>query len=125
MPFTGTSNAYTFAPVSFLSTDIIDIILNDGTCLPPSTTTSTTTAVPFSTFLVQTDISTATICSSALVTVYTAFGATITTGTEVFTTSSLTIPYIGADYIVDTLVLDIYQIGSGNGVVGISTGLSC
>ena len=43
MPFTGTSNAYTFAPVSFLSTDIIDIILNDGTCLPPTTSTTTTT----------------------------------------------------------------------------------
>jgi hypothetical protein len=57
--------------------------------------------------------------------VFTAFGNTITTGTEVFTTSSLLVPFIGADFIEDVAVLDIYAIGSGNGIIGSNTGLTC
>jgi hypothetical protein len=88
-----------------------------------STTTSTTT-LAFAAFTVRTDISTATICTQPTITVYTN-GNPITTGTQVFTTSSLLVPYIGADFIVDVAVLDIYAIGSGNGVVGLITGLVC
>jgi hypothetical protein len=33
MPYTGISNLYTFSSVSFIDTDLVEIILNDGICL--------------------------------------------------------------------------------------------
>ena len=72
----------------------------------------------FATFSVRAGISLLTICAETPQDVYTAFGNTITTGTEVFSNTSLTIPFIGADFIVNVAVGDIFEIGSGNGIIG-------
>jgi hypothetical protein len=67
-----------------------------------------------------------TICSVSPITVYVAYGDTITTGTELFSNSSLSSPLIGYDYITeDSGSGDIFEIGSGTAVIGINTGTFC
>ena len=96
------------------------------TTAPTTTsTTTTTTTAGFSTFTVRTGLSLLTICAQTSYDVYVAQGSTITTGTQVFTNIYLTIPLIGADFIVDVAVGDVYNISSGNGQIGSATGDLC
>jgi hypothetical protein len=90
------------------------------------TTTTTTTAPLFSSYTLRIDFSSQPIlCGVTPTTVFTYFGYTITTGTELFTTSSLLVPLIGYNYLVEETSGDIYAIGSGNGVIGMPTGFIC
>jgi hypothetical protein len=132
--------------VSFLvpnSTTIVRVKSNatctnyvDITLVEPTTTTTTTTSTPtttttttaplFSSYTLRINFSSQpTLCGSLPITVFTYFGSTITTGTELFTTSSLLVPLIGYNYLVEETSGDIYTIGSGNGVIGMPTGFIC
>jgi hypothetical protein len=72
------------------------------------------------------DISAATICANSPFIAYGAFGSSITTGTELFTDTALTSPLIGYNFIEqDGGSGEIFEIGGGNGVIGLSTGLFC
>ena len=90
------------------------------------TTTTTTTAPLFSSYTLRINFSSQpALCGSLPITVFTYFGSTITTGTELFTTSSLLVPLTGYNYLVEEISGDIYAIGSGNGVIGMPTGFIC
>ena len=92
-----------------------------------STTTTTTTAAPlFSTFSVKRTISASDfICLLNPVDVYTAFGDTITTGTQVFTDTSLTTPLTGYEYIVNAGGGIRYNMDELTGIIGSDTGNVC
>lgn len=63
------------------------------------------------------------VCISSIETVYTSGG--FTTGVTVYTDIGLTIPLTGYDYISETSNGTIWNINSGNGVIGTSTGIVC
>lgn len=94
---------------------------------PTPTPTPTPTIAPYSTYGVQVkSASIYGICYEVPITVYTAYGYGINTGTQVFSNSSLTTPLIGYDYITQVAGPgDIYEIGSGTSVIGINTGTLC
>jgi hypothetical protein len=116
---------------STVCTNYIDIIIlveptTTTTTTSTPTTTTTTTAVPFSSYTLRISFSNQPIlCSETPITVYTYFGSTITTGTELFTSSSLTTPLLGYNYLVEEGSGDIYNIASGSGVIGMPTGFIC
>jgi Tfp pilus assembly protein PilW len=100
----------------------LTIVPTTTTTTTTTSTTTTTTTVAFATFSVRTSVSALTVCAQTPQTVYTAFGNTIITGTSVFTNTFLTLPLLGADFIVDVLIGDIYNISSGNGQIGSAAG---
>jgi len=57
--------------------------------------------------------------------VYTVSGAGFTTGDTIYTDASLTSPLIGYNYISEVAAGTIFNMNSGTGVVGTSTGNAC
>lgn len=113
------SGQVTFTNVYFDCITPVQIVA--GNC----TTTSTTTA-GFQTYSVKVDTNAyPLICTQSPITVYTALGYTITTGTAVFTDSSLTTYLTGWNYILEVGSGEVFDIGSGTGVIGVTTSNFC
>jgi hypothetical protein len=94
----------------------------------PTTTTSTTTStstIGFETYSVRNSLSDLTVCAQIPFDVYTALGETITTGTTVYTNTSLTLPFLNGGFIVEVGVNVIYNISSGSGQIQAPTGGNC
>jgi hypothetical protein len=118
---TSTTTTTTTAPTTTTST-------TTSTTTAPTTTTSTTTTtttLAYSTFTIRANNNETIVCAQTPQNVYVAQGSTITTGTQVFTNTFLTTPLLGADFIVDVAIGDIYNISSGNGQIGSATGNFC
>jgi hypothetical protein len=98
------------------------------TTAPPTTTTSTTTTtttVAYTEWSARYDVVTGSICSQTAAAVYTVSGAGFTTGDTIYVDASLTMPLIGYNYISELIAGTIYNMNSGTGVVGTSTGNAC
>ena len=120
---TSTTSTTTTAP----STTTTSTTTTTTTGVPPTTTTSTTTStttVAYETYSVRVDTNLFSICGQTPINVFTAFGYTITTGTEVFADPSLTTYLINYNYIAGASG-EIFEIGLGTGVIGVSTGTFC
>ena len=117
-----TTSTTTDAPTTTTSTT------TSTTTEVPTTTTSTTTStttVAFETYSVRNSLSTLTVCAQIPFDVYTAFGETITTGTIVYTNTSLTLPFLNGGFIVEVVANVIYNISSGSGQIQAPTGGNC
>ena len=90
-----------------------------------TSTTTTTTTVASTSWSARYDVVTGSICSQTPVTVYTVSGAGFTTGDIIYTDASLTSPLIGYNYISELIASTIFNMNSGTGVVGTSTGNAC
>ena len=111
---------------NYVDIPLVEPTTTTTTTTSTPTTTTTTTAPLFSSYTLRINFSSQPIlCGSLPITVFTYFGSTITTGTELFTTSSLLVPLTGYNYLVEEGSGDIYTIGSGNGVIGMPTGFIC
>lgn len=114
------------ACTNYIDISLVEPTTTTTTTTSTPTTTTTTTAPLFSSYTLRIDFSSQpTLCGVTPTTVFTYFGSTITTGTELFTTSSLSTPLIGYNYLVEETSGDIYAIGSGNGLIGMPTGFIC
>ena len=124
-PTTSTTTTTTTAAPTTSTTTTTTTAAPTTTTTTTSTTTTTTT-VGFETYSVKVDTNAyPSICSQSFITVYTALGYTITTGTAVFTDSSLTTYLINYNYILEVGSGEVFAIGSGTGVIGTTTGNSC
>lgn len=74
---------------------------------------------------VRYDTSIGTVCTQSEQIVYTASGASFTTGDTVYTDAALTSPLVGFNYISELVAGIIYNLDSGTGVIGTGTGSSC
>lgn len=107
-------------------TNYIDITLvTTTTTTSTSTTTTTTTTVPFTSWEARYSNSIGAVCATPSVIVYTASGASFTTGDTVYTDSGLTTPLLGFDYISELVSGTVYAINSGTGIIGANTGNTC
>lgn len=64
-------------------------------------------------------------CINPIITVYTAFGLTISTGTIVYTDSALNVPLTGQSYIVNPVTLEVFNMNSTTGLILSTTGTTC
>ena len=121
VPTTSTTTSTTTAVPTTTST-------TTSTTTEAPTTTSTTTStstIGFETYSVRNSLSELTVCAQIPFDVYTALGETITTGTTVYTNTSLTLPFLLGGYIVEVGVNVIYNISSGSGQIQAPTGGNC
>lgn len=65
------------------------------------------------------------VCSTTDLTVYTSLGSSFTSGDTVYTDTALTTPLLGYDYISELASGTVWNINSGTGIIGTSTGNTC
>ena len=123
-PTTSTTTTTTTAAPTTSTTTTTTTAAPTTTTTTTSTTTTTTT-VGFETYSVRVDTNPyPLICTQSPINVFTSLGATITTGTAVFTNNSLTTYLTGYNYIAPASG-EVFEIGSGTGVIGITTSNFC